>query len=77
MPSQSMRDLRKDNRGVIKMINNNHSSRRVRHIDVEHHVACDAVEEGLIRFNMWISSLSKVLDMKSSEWHAKALMNAT
>lgn len=30
------------------MTNNEHSSRRTRHIDIEHHVVHDNVEEGII-----------------------------
>ena len=74
--------IMEDNQGAIKMANNKHSSRRTRHIDVKHHVVRDAVEEGVVRI-VYVRSedqhadiLTKALDMRSFESHAKVFMNA-
>ena len=73
--------IMEDNQGAIKMTNNKHSSRRTRHIDVKHHIVRDAVEKGLIRIVYVMSEeqhadiLTKALDMRTFELHAKALMN--
>ena len=64
------------------MANNKHSSRRTRHIDVKHHIVRDAVEEGLVRIvyvrreEQHADILTKALDMKTFELHAKALMSS-
>ncbi|CAN0372224.1 unnamed protein product, partial [Ascophyllum nodosum] len=55
-----------DNQGAIKMVNNKHSSRRTRHIDVKHHIVRDAVEDGLVR----------IIYVGSEEKHADILTNA-
>ena len=64
------------------MANNKHSSRRTRHIDVKHHIVREAVEEGLVRI-VYVRSeeqhadiLTKALDMRIFQLHAKALMNS-
>ena len=75
--------IMEDNQGAIKMANNKHSSRRTRHIDVKHHIVRDAVEEGLVRIVYGRSEeqhadiLTKALDMRTFELHAKALMNSS
>ena len=63
------------------MAKNKHSSKRTRHIDVKHLVVRDAVQEGLVR-NVYVRSedqhadiFTKVLDMRTFELHAKALMD--
>ena len=38
-------DIVEDNQGAIKMANNRHSSQRMRHIDIKHHLYRDAVGE--------------------------------
>ena len=70
-----------DNQGAIKMANNKHSSRKTRYIDVNHPIVQDAVEKGLVRI-VYVRSeeqhadiLTKALDMRTFELHAKALMN--
>ena len=73
--------IMEDNQGAIKMVNNKHSSRRMRHIDVKHHIVRDAVEEGLVRI-VYVRSeeqhadiLTKALDTRTFELPAKTLMN--
>ena len=68
--------IMEDNQGAIKMANNKHSSsRRTRHMDV-------TSEEGLVRI-VYVRSeeqladiLTKALNMRTFELHAKALMNS-
>ena len=73
--------IMEDNQGAIKMANNKHSSRRTCHIAVKHRIVRDAVEEGSVRI-VYVRSeeqhadiLTKALDMRTFELHAKALMN--
>ena len=73
--------IMENNQGAIKMANNKHSSRRTRHIDVKHHIVREAVEEGLVRI-VYVRSeeqhadiLTKALDMRIFQLHAKALTN--
>ena len=70
-----------NNQGAIKMANNKHSRRRIRHTDVKHRIVREAVEEGLVRI-VYVRSeeqhadiLTKALDMRIFQLHAKALMN--
>ena len=71
-----------ENQGAIEMTNNKHSRRRTHHIDVKHqHVVPDTVEEGLARI-VYVSSekqhadiLTKALDMRTFELHAKAVID--
>ena len=74
--------IMEDNQGAIKMANNKHSSRRTRPIDVKHHIVRDAVEGGLVRI-VYVRSeeqhadiLTKALNTRTFELHAKALMNS-
>ena len=73
--------IMEDNQGAIKMANNRQSNRRTRHIDVKHHIVRDAVEEGLVRIvhvrseEKHADILTKALDMRTFDLHAKALMN--
>lgn len=55
-----------DNEGGIKTATNRFSSRRVRHIDVKHHMLRDVVDEGVI----------KVKHTMSREQHADASTKA-
>ena len=73
--------LHEDNEGVIKMAENRFSSRRIRHIDVEHHMVRDAVDGGLIRVEYVKSReqhadvLTNAIDAKWFEKHARFLLN--
>ena len=73
--------IMEDDQGAGKMANNKHSSKRTRHIDVKHHIVRDAVEEELVRIvyvrneEQHADILTKALDMRTFEPHAKALMN--
>ena len=65
------------------MANNRFSSRRTRHIDVKHHFIRDAIDSGIIRVE-YINSgeqhadiLTKALDAKTFERHARFLMNGS
>ena len=65
------------------MANNRFSSRRTRHIDVKHHIVRDAVDSGII-FMEYVKSgeqhadiLTKALDAKTFEGHARFLMNCS
>ncbi|CAM9933318.1 unnamed protein product [Ascophyllum nodosum] len=78
----ALAEIVNDNQGEIKVANNKHSSRRTRHIDVKHNIVRDAVEEGLVRI-VYVRSeeqhtdiLTKALDMRTFELHAKALTNS-
>ena len=71
-----------DNQGGIRRANNKHSSRRTHRIAVKHHIVRDAVEEGWFRI-VYVRSeeqqadiLTKDLDTRTFELHAKALMNS-
>ena len=73
--------IMKDNQNAIKMANNKHSSRRTRHIDVKHHIVRDAVEERLVCIvyvggeEQHADVLTKAVDVRTFELHAKALMS--
>ena len=73
--------VHEDNEGAIKMANNSFSSRRTRPIDVKHHMVRDAVEGGMIRVEYVTSGgrhtdvLTKAIDAKSFEKHARFLLN--
>ena len=73
--------IKEDNQGAIRMANNRYSSRRTRHIDVKHHVVRDAVEEGTVRIvyvgtvHQHADILTKALDARTFDLHAKVLMN--
>ena len=41
--------IMEDNEGIIKMVNNKHSSKKAQHIDVKHYAIRDAVEAGKVR----------------------------
>ena len=43
--------IREDNEGAIKMVINRFSSRRMKHMDVKHHIVRDAVESGVVRIH--------------------------
>ena len=73
--------IMENNQGAIKMANNKHRRRRTRRIDVKHHIVRDAVKEGSVRI-VYVRSekehsdiLTKTLDMRTFELHAKALTN--
>ncbi|CAN0193722.1 unnamed protein product [Ascophyllum nodosum] len=73
--------VHEDNEGAIKMAENRFSSRRTRHIDVKHHMVRDAVDGGIIRVEYVKSReqhadvLTKAIDAKSFEKHARFLLN--
>ena len=73
--------VQEDNKGAIKMAGNRLSSRRTRHIDVEHHMVRDTVDGGIIRVEYAKSGeqhadvLTKAIDAKSFEKHARFLLN--
>ncbi|CAN0306497.1 unnamed protein product [Ascophyllum nodosum] len=73
--------VHEDNEGAIKMAENRFSSRRTRHIDVKHHMVRDAVDGGIIRVEYVKSReqhadvLTKAIDAKSFERHARFLLN--
>ena len=73
--------IKEDNQGAINMANNRYSSRRTRHIDVKHHVVRDAVEEGIVRIvyvgtvDQHADILTKALDSRTFDLHAKVLIN--
>ena len=74
--------IKEDNEGAIKMVTNRFSSRRTRHVDVIHHIICDAVESGVVRIH-YVKSvdqqadvLKTSLDVHSFETHARFLLNA-
>ena len=75
--------LHEDNQGAMKTANNRFSSRRTRHIDVKHHVVRDAVDSGIIRVEYVNSEeqhaeiLTKALDTKTLEGHARFLVNGS
>ena len=64
------------------MVTNRFSSRRTRHVDVKHHIVCDAVEIGVVRIHYVKSGeqqagvLKKLLDVHSFETYARFLLNA-
>lgn len=68
-----------DNQGAINFANN-YSTRRTRHINLNHHIVGNAFEEGLVRV-VYLKSkyehakMRKTLDMITFELHVKALMN--
>ena len=73
--------IMEDNQGAIKMANNKHSSRRTRHIGDKLYIVRDAIEDGLVHI-VYVRSeqqhadiLTKALDIRTFELHAKALMN--
>ena len=75
--------IRDDNEGAIKMATNRFSSRRTRHVDVKHHIVRDAVESGVVRIHYDVKSeeqhadvLTKALDVKTFETHARFLLSA-
>ena len=73
--------VHEDNEGAIKMADNRFSSRRRRHIDVKHHMVRDAVDGGIIRVEyvksreLHAEVLTKAIDAKSFEKHARFLLN--
>ena len=73
--------VHENNEGAIKMAENRFSSRRTRHIDVKHHMVRDAVDGGIIRVEYVKSReqhadvLTKAIDAKSFEKHARFLLN--
>ena len=68
--------VHEDNKGAIEMVENRLSSRRIRHIDVKHHMVRDAVDGGIIRVEYVKSreqhadELTKAVDAKSFEKHS-------
>ena len=82
-PADTRIPIHEDNQGAIKMANNRFSSRRTRHIDVKHHVIRDAIDSGIIRVEYVNSGeqhadiLTKALDAKTFERHARFLMNGS
>ena len=75
--------IREDNEGAIEMATNRFSSRRMRHVDMKHHIVVrDAVESGIVRTHYVKSGeqhadvLTKALDINTFEPHARALLNA-
>ena len=75
-------DIVEDNQGAINVANNRYSSKRMRNIDVGHHLIRDAVDEGRVRVNyvktedQHADMLTKPLDNRMFEKHVDALMNA-
>ena len=75
--------LHEDNQGAIKMANNRFSSRRTRHIDIKNHIVRDAVDSGIISLRYVKSGeqhadiLTKALDAKTFQEHARLLMNGS
>ena len=73
--------VHEDSEGAIKMSENRFSSRRTIHIDVKHHMVRDAVDGGIIRVEYVKSReqhadvLTKAIDAKSFEKHARFLLN--
>ena len=70
--------IRGDNEGAIKMVTNRFSSRRTRHVDVKHHIVCDAVESGVYvkSGEQHADMLTKALDVNTFKTHARFLLNA-
>lgn len=76
-------DIMQDNPGTIKMTNNKHSSKRTRHIDVNHHIIHDAVDAGRVLITyvkiegQHADVLTKALEQALSSFkkHRSALMN--
>ena len=74
--------IHEDNEGAIKMAKNRFSSKRTRHVDVKHHIVRDTVEEGVVDIKHVRSEeqhadvLTKALDVKTFERHARFLMNS-
>ena len=74
--------IREENEGAIKMATNRYSSRRTRHVDVNHHIVRDAVESGVVQIHYVKSGeqhtdvLTKALDANTFETHARFLLNA-
>ena len=74
--------IKKDNEGAIKMATNRFSSRRTRHVDMEHHIVRDAVESCVVRIYYVKSGeqhadvLTKALDVNTFETHVRLLLNA-
>ena len=68
--------VHEDNKGAIEMVENRLSSRRIRHIDVKHHMVRDAVDGGIIRVEYVKSReqhadvLTKAIEAKSFEKHS-------
>ena len=73
--------VHEDNEDATKMAENRFSSRQRRHIDVKHHMVRDAVDVGIIRVEYIKSGeqhadvLTKAIDVKSFEKHARFLLN--
>ena len=74
--------IREDNEGAIKMATYHFSSRRTRyHVDVKHHIVCDAVGSGIVRTHYVKSGeqhadvLNKALNINTFETHARILLN--
>ena len=63
------------------MVNNRHSYKRTRHIDIKHQLIPDAVDDGKARVpyfeteNRHADVLTKPLDRRMFENHVNALMN--
>ncbi|CAN0338637.1 unnamed protein product, partial [Ascophyllum nodosum] len=63
--------IREDNEEAVKMAINRLSSRRTRHVDVRHHIVCDAVESGLVQIHcvksgeQYADVLTKALDVNT------------
>ena len=73
--------VREDNEGAIKMASDLFSSRRTRHVDVKHHIVCNAAESGIVQTHYVTSGeqhtdvLTKALDVNTFETHARFLLN--
>ena len=74
--------IHEDNEGAIKMAKNRFSSRRTRHVDVKHHIVRDAIDGGVVSVEHVRSEeqhadiLTKALDVRTFENHAKFLLNS-
>ena len=73
--------IHEGNEGPIKITTNRFSGRQTRHVDVKHHVVRDAIDGKIVRVGYVKSReqhadvITKALDSKTLEKHAKFLMN--
>ena len=70
-----------DNEGAIKLATTKHASRRIKHIDVKHHLVRDASDARKVRVayvrseDQHADLLTKPLDMQKFYKHAKFILN--
>ena len=74
-------DVFEDNEGAIKLVVNNHASRRTKHADAKHHLVRDAYGAGKVRVvyvrtkDQHANLFTQPLDMQKFHKHATTVLN--